>query len=49
MDAIMYKGKNSDKAAARRSSCLFDFLAVGQCSPIQSSPELMRDGDPVLR
>ena len=31
----MYKGKNSDEAAARRSSCLFDFLAVGQCSPIR--------------
>ena len=35
MGVIMYKGKNSDEAAARRSSCLFDFLAVVQCSPIR--------------
>ena len=31
----MYKGKNSDEAAARRSSCLFVFLAVVQCSPMK--------------
>ena len=40
MDAITYKGKNSDEAVARRSSCLFDYLrdciAAGQCSPIRS-------------
>jgi hypothetical protein len=35
--AITYKGKNSDEAVARRSSCLFDYLreciAAGHCSP----------------
>ena len=37
MGVIMYKGKNSDEAAARRSSCLFDYLrdciAAGHYSP----------------
>ena len=54
MGVIMYKGKNSDEAAARRSSCLFvflrDFMAAGQCSPTGAPwPELVRDGDAVLR
>ena len=39
MGAITYKGKNSDEAAARRSSCLFvclsDCISAGQCSPIR--------------
>ena len=54
MEAITYKGKNSDEAAARRSSCLFvclrDYILAGRCSPIRDcSPELVRDGDAVLR
>ena len=48
MDAITYKGKNSDEAAARRSSCLFVFLRdcvpAGRCSPIRdcSSEDRLR-------